>query len=155
VYHGVLKFVLGVHEVNNIASEQISESPLAMSIKGRPLSDRQVAIMSFVEEYVQEHPYPPSIRDISRGVGISSTSNVSYHINRLIEQGYLSKQPGTSRTLVALSPDYQPNDDPVSPDWKAERVALRAENRRLREWCRQLERERMWERQQRQEPLAG
>src|SRR5688500_1212387 len=108
-----------------------------MGIKSRPLSDRQVAIIRFVEGYVQQHKHPPSIRDISRGVGISSTSNVTYHINRLIEQGYLSKQPGTSRTLVVLSSHYQPNGDPVSPDWIAERAALLVENRRLREWCRQ------------------
>lgn len=141
--------------MTNITSEQISESTLAIGVKGRPLSDRQMAIMRFVEECVQQHRHPPSIRDISRGVGISSTSNVTYHINRLIEQGHLYKQPGTSRTLVVLSSTYQDVGESILPDWTAEMAALRAENRRLREWCRQLERERLWERQQHQEPHGG
>ena len=86
---------------------------------------------------------------------MSSTSNVIYHIERLIEQGYLYKQPGTSRILVVLSADYQQMDEPIARDWAAEMATLRAENRRLREWCRQLERERAWEREQRQAALAG
>ena len=155
MYHRVLKVFIGASEVTNISSDQISESTLVISVNSRPLSDRQVAIMHFVDEYVQEHRHPPSIRDISRGVGISSTSNVTYHINRLIEQGHLYKQPGTSRTLVVLSSAYRDTGEPILPEWSAEMAALRAENRRLREWCRQLERERIWERQQHQETHAG
>jgi SOS-response transcriptional repressor LexA len=144
-----------VFQVTDRATELINEPTLSLGFNERPLSDRQVAIIRFVEGYVQQHRHPPSIRDISRGVGISSTSNVTYHINRLIEQGYLSKQPGTSRTLVVLSSDYQDIGAAISPDWIAEMAALRVENRRLREWCRQLERERAWERKQRQEALAS
>ena len=135
--------------------EPINDPMLGMGVKDRPLSDRQWTIMRFVQEYVQQHSHPPSIRDISRGVGISSTSNVTYHINRLIENGYLYKQPGTSRTLVVLASASQNGSEPIPHDWAAEMADLRAENRRLREWCRQLERERVWEREQRQQVRAG
>jgi SOS-response transcriptional repressor LexA len=134
---------------------QTNELTLDTNVKDRPLSDRQAGILHFVQEYVQQHRHPPSIRDIGNGVGISSTSNVIYHLNRLIEYGYLYKQPGTSRTLVVLAPDYQELDEPVARDLAAEMVALRVENRRLREWCRQLERERAWERKQLAAALAG
>jgi SOS-response transcriptional repressor LexA len=134
---------------------QTNELTLDTSVKERPLSDRQAGILRFVQAYVQQHRHPPSIRDIGNGVGISSTSNVIYHLNRLIEHGYLYKQPGTSRTLVILASDYQELDEPVARDLAAEMATLRAENRRLREWCRQLERERAWERKQLAEALAG
>jgi SOS-response transcriptional repressor LexA len=144
-----------VFQVTDRATELINEPALSLGVKERPLSDRQVAIIRFVESYVQQYRHPPSIRDISRGVGISSTSNVTYHINRLIENGYLHKQPGTSRTLVVMASVSQNIGEPIPHDWASEMATLRAENRRLREWCRQLERERVWEREQRQQIRAG
>ena len=141
--------------MNNTTVGPVIDPTPNVDFKSRPLSERQSTILCFVEEYVQQHSHPPTIRDIGQGVGISSTSNVIYHINRLIEHGYLYKQPGTSRTLVVLASDYQQMGDPVVRDWAAEMATLRAENRRLREWCRQLERERAWEREQLQAALAG
>lgn len=134
--------------MTNIVAERIS-------VNSRPLSERQAAIIRFVQKYMQEHNHAPSIREIGEGVGISSTSNVVYHINRLIDHGYMYKQPGTSRTLVVLSPACDDSAEPIAHDWMAEMAALRAENRRLREWCRHLEQERAWEKKQRQEALAG
>ena len=124
-------------------------------IKQLTLSERQQAILHFVQGYIQEHKHPPSTREIGEGVGISSTSNVMYHIKRLVDYGYLAKQPGTSRTVVVLEMAYEQIDEPVVHDWVAEMAALRAENRRLREWCRQVERERAWEREQYQAMQAG
>jgi SOS-response transcriptional repressor LexA len=126
-----------------------------IDIKELALSERQRAILRFVQEYMQEHKHPPSTREIGQGVGISSTSNVIYHVKRLVDYGYLGKQPGTSRTVIVLAAGYEQIDEPIVRDWAVELATLRAENRRLREWCRQLERERAWERKQRQEALAG
>lgn len=122
-----------------------------VGIKAQALSERQREVLRFIREYILEHKHPPSTRDISFGVGIRSTSNVVYHINRLIENGYLGKQPGTSRSLVVLAAGYEQinhfGEAPVQ-DRDAEIAALRAEVKRLRQWCRQLERERVWEREQ-------
>ena len=126
-----------------------------INIKELALSERQRAILRFVQDYVQEHKHPPTTREIGQGVGISSTSNVIYHVKRLVDYGYLGKQPGTSRTVIVLAAGYEQIDEPLVRDWAVELATLRAENRRLREWCRQLERERAWERKQQQEALAG
>jgi SOS-response transcriptional repressor LexA len=145
----------GVFQVRRRKVESVNDPTLRISVQDRPLSERQRAILRFIQDYVQQHSHAPSIRDISQGVGIPSTSNVSYHINRLIQHGCLYKQPGTSRTLVILAAGYQPMDEPILPDWAAEMATLRAKNRRLREWCRQLERERVWEREQLQTAQAS
>lgn len=126
-----------------------------IDIKELALSERQRAILRFVQDYMREHKHPPSTREIGQGVGISSTSNVIYHVKRLVDYGYLGRQPGTSRTVIVLATGYEQIDEPLVRDWAVELAALRAENRRLREWCRQLERERAWERKQQQEALAG
>ena len=125
-----------------------------IGVQDQPLSDRQRAILRFVQDYMHQHKHPPSTREIGEGVGISSTSNVTYHVNRLVDHGFLGKQPGTSRTVVVLAAGYDQIDEPLVRDWTAELAVLRAENRRLRQWCRQLERERVWEREQFQATLA-
>ena len=71
-------------------------------MKGR-LSERQQRILEFLNEYVEENGYPPSIREIGAAAGISSTSVVSYNLRRLEEQGYISRDPDVSRGLKLTS----------------------------------------------------
>ncbi|MCJ7512056.1 MAG: transcriptional repressor LexA [Anaerolineales bacterium] len=67
-------------------------------MKGK-LSDRQRRVLEFIQRYHEEAGYPPSIREIGRAVGISSTSVVNYNLNRLVEEGYLDRQQNVSRGL--------------------------------------------------------
>jgi repressor LexA len=63
------------------------------------LSDRQQKILAFLGDYVEENGYPPSIREIGAAAGISSTSVVSYNLQRLEERGYISRDRDVSRGL--------------------------------------------------------
>jgi len=63
------------------------------------LSKRQQRILEFLAEYVNENGYPPSIREIGGAAGISSTSVVSYNLERLEERGYISRDREVSRGL--------------------------------------------------------
>jgi repressor LexA len=63
------------------------------------LSDKQARILQFVEQFVQEHDYPPSIRDIQQGCNISSTSVVDYNLKRLEEKGLLRRDREISRAI--------------------------------------------------------
>lgn len=67
-------------------------------VKGK-LSDRQRRMLDFIKEFSMESGYPPSIREIGSAVGISSTSVVNYNLNRLVEEGYLSRDQHVSRGL--------------------------------------------------------
>ena len=67
------------------------------------LSKRQQRIMEFVNEYVEENSYPPSIREIGAAAGISSTSVVSYNLHRLEEKGYIGRDREVSRGLKVVS----------------------------------------------------
>jgi repressor LexA len=63
------------------------------------LSERQRRILEFLKEYVEENGYPPSMREIGAAAGISSTSVVSYNLERLEEEGYISRDREVSRGL--------------------------------------------------------
>jgi len=63
------------------------------------LSKRQEAILQFIDQFLQQNAYPPSIRDIGSAVGISSTSVVNYNLKILEREGYISRDPEVSRGL--------------------------------------------------------
>jgi repressor LexA len=65
----------------------------------RKLSTRQQAILAFIEEYADEHGYPPSIREIGAAAGISSTSVVDYNLRALEREGFLRRDREVSRGL--------------------------------------------------------
>lgn len=67
-------------------------------VKGK-LSDRQKRMLDFIQIYVSEYGRPPSIREIGSEVGISSTSVVNYNLNRLVDEGYLSRDKNVSRGI--------------------------------------------------------
>lgn len=56
-------------------------------------------ILDFIRRFVAERGYPPSVRDIQEGVGISSTSVVKYNLNKLEKQGYITQDKKVSRGI--------------------------------------------------------
>ena len=65
----------------------------------RNSTNKQMAVLSFIYKQVDAHGYPPTVREICGAVGLSSTSTVHGHINRLIKKGYLQKDPSKPRAL--------------------------------------------------------
>ena len=73
------------------------------------LSKRQQMIMSFIENFIEENDYPPTIRDIQNGCSISSTSVVAYNLDKLKEGGQLNRHSEVSRGLSLASVGPNPN----------------------------------------------
>ena len=65
----------------------------------KPLSDKQKDILRFIEGYIEEYGYPPSIRDIQNNCDISSTSVVKYNLDRLQEKGLMNRDSEVSRSI--------------------------------------------------------
>lgn len=65
----------------------------------RKLSERQKNILKYIEAYVDERGYPPSIREIGDQVGISSTSVVDYNLKVLEREGRIRRDREVSRGL--------------------------------------------------------
>ncbi len=60
---------------------------------------RQRKIFNFIKRFMHQHSYGPTMREIMIGLDITSTSVVDYHVNRLVEAGFLEKVPSISRGL--------------------------------------------------------
>ena len=74
------------------------------------LSERQVRILEFIEAYLAEHDYPPTIREIGKAVGISSTSVVKYNLERLQDKGKIKRSGEVSRGLRLMdNPRFAPS----------------------------------------------
>jgi repressor LexA len=69
----------------------------------KKLSDKQRRIIRFIDKFLVDRGYPPSIRDIQGGCGISSTSVVDYNLNILEGRGYLSRHADVSRGIKLLN----------------------------------------------------
>jgi len=69
----------------------------------RKLSERQRNILKYIQEYVDDRGYPPSIREIGDRVGISSTSVVDYNLRALERDGYIRRDREVSRGLEVVA----------------------------------------------------
>lgn len=63
------------------------------------LSGRQQAMLEFIKGFMEESGYPPTIREIGKACGISSTSVVNYNLNKLEREGHLARDREVSRGL--------------------------------------------------------
>jgi len=63
------------------------------------LTNKQKAVLEFIEKQVADRGHPPTIREIGRKFGIASTNGVRTHLTALIKKGYLKKEKFISRGL--------------------------------------------------------
>ncbi|MEX0751005.1 MAG: transcriptional repressor LexA [Dehalococcoidia bacterium] len=66
------------------------------------LSAKQQGILEFMRRFIDEHDYPPSIRDIQVGCDISSTSVVDYNLKALERMGFIRRDREVSRAIELL-----------------------------------------------------
>jgi len=74
----------------------------------KALSSKQQGIIDFIRSFLAERGYPPTVRDIVSGCGISSTSVVAYNLDILRKEGYIRRHREVSRgiELLARSPAW-------------------------------------------------
>ena len=75
-------------------------------------SDKADKILDYVNQFIQENGYAPSVREIGAAVGLRSTASVSYHIQALQDKGLLAA-PGAKGRKRALSTGVRPGQIPV------------------------------------------
>ncbi len=73
-----------------------------MPRKTKELNKREKAILKFIEKKIKEDGYPPSVREIGKAVGLSSTATVHGYLAKLKEKGYIKKENKKGRTLKLL-----------------------------------------------------
>ena len=66
------------------------------------LTPRQRQIWDFVVDYVDQHGYPPTVREIGEAVGLASPSTVHAHLANLERAGLLRRDPTKPRALELI-----------------------------------------------------
>ena len=75
-------------------------------------SNKAQLIVDYVNQFVQENGYSPSVREIGAAVGLRSTASVSYHLQALQEKGLL-QAPGAKGRKRAIVTTQRPGQIPV------------------------------------------
>src|SRR3954464_11520516 len=65
---------------------------------------KQKELLTFIEDFIAQHGYSPSYREIMAGTGHTSVATVSLHINNLIKRGHLAKRDRSARSLEVVNP---------------------------------------------------
>lgn len=78
-----------------------------MMIKSQTeLTDRQINILKFIVKHINTHGYPPSVREIGEEVGLSSSSTVHAHLEKLEKLQFI-RRGNKARALEVLDKGKQ------------------------------------------------
>ena len=61
--------------------------------------DQTAKVLEFIERFMEENSYPPSVRDMCKGLNIASTATIVYHLRKLEKQGKLSREKQKNRAI--------------------------------------------------------
>jgi len=67
------------------------------------LTDRQKQVYGFLRDFISEHAYPPTIREIQHHFGLASTKGVKDHLDRLESKGYIRRLSGAARAMELVA----------------------------------------------------
>ena len=62
-------------------------------------SDKQQRILEFLNAFIDENGYPPTVREICAAVDLKSTATVSYHLNELKRLGKIQSESNKRRAI--------------------------------------------------------
>ena len=67
-----------------------------------PLTKRQREILDYLNEFISEHGYAPSLEEIGRRFGLSSLATVHKHLTNLQEKGFIKRAWNRSRSVEMI-----------------------------------------------------
>lgn len=73
-----------------------------MELKETTLTKKQSETLTFIKKYMVSHGYPPSVREICAGMGLSSPATAHTHLKELENKGYIRKENSKFRTIELL-----------------------------------------------------
>ena len=71
-------------------------------MKYEELTKRQNDVLLYIKKYTATHGYPPAVREICKGLELSSPATVQAHLNELVKKGYIQKTESKFRTIELL-----------------------------------------------------
>ena len=111
-------------------TDKLPNSQIDTSV--RP-TKKQRDILTYIEQFIGEHGYSPSYREIMNGLQYTSVATVALHVNSLIGRGHLRKRDRSARSLEVVQPTAAGSFTPPAvhdQQWllvKAEHFIMQAE----------------------------
>ncbi len=84
-----------------------TRSPDKPTLEAEMLTGRQQEIWDYLVDYVDQHGYPPTVREIGEAVGLASPSTVHAHLANLERAGLLKRDPAKPRALELVGRDRE------------------------------------------------
>lgn len=89
--------------VTTVITQRIKDTDVAKKwnreIKNIDIGKRTQSVLIFVHDFINENGFSPTVREISKAVGLKSTSSVQAHMNKLDNLGYLVKDYKKTRNI--------------------------------------------------------
>ncbi len=88
---------------------------------------KQIELLGFISDFINQHGYSPSYREIMSGLNYTSVATVALHVNSLIKRGHLLKRDRSARSLEVVNGSVKPSvlSNQITPDqekWLIEKV---------------------------------
>ncbi|MDO8265758.1 MAG: hypothetical protein Q7T41_02330 [Candidatus Saccharibacteria bacterium] len=81
--------------------------------KTRP-TKKQHETLDFIRNFIAEHGYSPSYREIMNGCNYTSVATVALHVSNLIKRGHIVKRDKSARSLEVVGENISVNDNAKS-----------------------------------------
>lgn len=67
-----------------------------------PLTKRQKLTLDYIDKYIQENGFAPSLRDIAIFLGTENLSTAQYFVDQLTQKGYIKRQASKNRGISSV-----------------------------------------------------
>jgi len=94
----------------------------------KTLSPRQKSLLTYLETFLAERGYIPTLAEMAEALGVSSLQAVKDHLTALERKGYLRRYPGRPRAIELLSRRSENKGIPILGQIRAGLPMLAAEN---------------------------
>lgn len=72
------------------------------SMDVKPLTDQQQSVLDFVQGFVRERGFPPTLREIGNAMGLPNVNAVRGHLAALEKKGYITRAPDKARSIQVV-----------------------------------------------------
>lgn len=69
----------------------------------KKINDKMQGVLDFVENYVSDNGFPPSVREICAALGIKSTASCQYYLKKLEQRGDIKRGPENKKRSISIS----------------------------------------------------
>lgn len=76
------------------------------------MKKKEEALLSYIKNYIKENNFPPTVREMCHAINVSSTSTISYYLDKLERNNLIKKNPNKNRALELV--DFEEESEVIN-----------------------------------------